>query len=300
MNTFKNEIDFHQFNQHNKNSKRTRIVNENLNKSSNPKKRKRKGHAGKRDKFKYEKLQKLDKSCPTKLSEQKVVDINQSFEKGKNVYFSGKVSAHIGTHKEGDGIVLSAQKDCDVVDDEGHFNGIVGYDNDGNVVFVFTETFCNDHVKCVLVFPTKLETMSISTTTGDDVEFHYSVRTTPVHSWMKWVTVKRSLLIKEGDDDGKLMGLFADRRFKKEDIIGVYLGKFRKEMEIHAYQLGNIDAVKGLGGKPYMGMHFMNDPNIDTEMKTKINISPNALGWNNGEVKATTPIIEGEEFLLDY
>ena len=37
MNTFKKEIDFHQFNQHNKNSKRTKIVNECLKKASNPK-----------------------------------------------------------------------------------------------------------------------------------------------------------------------------------------------------------------------------------------------------------------------
>ena len=100
------------------------------------------------------------------------------------------------------------------------------------------------------------------------------------------------------------MGLFADRPFEKEEIIGVYLGKFEKETEIHegnyAYQIGNIDAVKGLGGKPYMGMYFMNDPNISTEMETEINISPNALGWFTGEVTATTPIIKGEEFLLDY
>ena len=50
--------------------------------------------------------------------------------------FSGKESVHISTHKEGDGIVHSAEKYCFVVDDEGHFNGIVGYDNGGNVVFV--------------------------------------------------------------------------------------------------------------------------------------------------------------------
>jgi hypothetical protein len=82
------------------------------------------------------KLQKLDESVSTKLCEQKVVNIERSFDQKKNVFFSGKVSAHIGTHKEGDGIVLSAQKDCVVVDDEGHFNGIIGYDKDGNVVFV--------------------------------------------------------------------------------------------------------------------------------------------------------------------
>ena len=43
---------------------------------------------------------------------------------------------HISTHKEGDGIVHSAEKYCFVVDDKGLFNGIVGYDNGGYVVFV--------------------------------------------------------------------------------------------------------------------------------------------------------------------
>jgi hypothetical protein len=101
--------------------------------------------------------------------------------------------------------------------------------------------------------------MSISTTTGDDVQ--YFVWTTLEHSLIKWVTVKQSLLMKESDNNENLMGLFAEKRFKKKEIIGVYLGKFEKETEIHesnyAYQIGNIDAVKGLGGKPYMGMHFM-------------------------------------------
>ena len=60
-----------------------------------------------------------------------------------------------------------------------------------------------------------------------------------------------------------MMGLFAERCFSKEDYIGVYLGKFNKETDPHkgdyAYQLGNLDAETGLGGKPYMGMHNMND-----------------------------------------
>ena len=108
MNTFKNKTDFHQFNQPNKNSKRTNIVTECLKKASNPKKKQRKGNARKREKFKNVKLQKLNKSVSTKLCEQKVVDIKRSFDQKQNVYFSGKVSAHIGTHKEGDGIVLLA------------------------------------------------------------------------------------------------------------------------------------------------------------------------------------------------
>ena len=63
--------------------------------------------------------------------------------------------------------------------------------------------------------------------------------------------MKRSLLIKKGDDDGKLMGLFTDKRFFKDEIIGIYLGKFRKETEDvsdYGYQVGHIDAVQGLDG----------------------------------------------------
>jgi len=62
------------------------------------------------------------------------------------------------------------------------------------------------------------------------------------------------------------MGLFADRRFQKDDIIGIYLGKFRKEMyEMcdagdYGYQLSHLDGKQGLDGKHYMGMYFMNDP----------------------------------------
>ena len=64
--------------------------------------------------------------------------------------------------------------------------------------------------------------------------------------------------------------------------------------------MGNLDAETGLGGKPYMGMHYMNDPNIHEEEVTKINVNPNAVGWLGGGVTATTSIIEGEEFLLVY
>ena len=56
--------------------------------------------------------------------------------------------------------------------------------------------------------------------------------------------------MKESDKNENLMGLFAEKRFKKKEIIGVYLGKFEKETEIHesnyAYQIGNIDAVKSV------------------------------------------------------
>ena len=36
---------------------------------------------------------------------------------------------------------------------------------------------------------------------------------------MKWVTVKQSSLLKGGVNNGKMMGLFADRRFKREILL---------------------------------------------------------------------------------
>jgi len=84
------------------------------------------------------------------------------------------------------------------------------------VIDEYTAKFCNDHVKCVTVFPVSLVSMSISATPGDDVQFKYSVRTSPEHSWKPWVTVKPSLLIKKSDGDGILMG-----QFFLNDIIGI-------------------------------------------------------------------------------
>ena len=87
----------------------------------------------------------------------------------------------------------------------------------------------------------------------------------------------------------------------QRDIIGIYLGKYNKETNPHkgayAYQFGNIDAKRGLDGKPFMGMHFMNDPNLkDDQMK----FIPNVVGWDDCEMIATTSIIEEDELLLEY
>ena len=77
---------------------------------------------------------------------------------------------------------------------------------DAEEIDQFTKKFCIDHVKCVKVFPVNLVSFSTNATTGDDVEFQYFVRTTRKHSWLKWVTVKQSLLLKGGVNDGKMMG----------------------------------------------------------------------------------------------
>ena len=84
------------------------------------------------------------------------------------------------------------------------------------------------------------------------------------------------------------------------EIIGLYLGKFKKEMDYvgdYGYQLGHIDAVQGLDGKAFMGMLFINDPCLGGKQK---NIHPNAVGWDTCEVTATIIVNEGEEILLSH
>ena len=121
-------------------------------------------------------------SKPKSESNQNITKTNKTYNKK----ITTKKAKHNSKMSDIQQLFLSTSKALTVLLD----NAIEGKANSKLVIDVFTETFCNDHVKCVLVFPTKLETMSISTTTGDDVEFQYFVRTTPVHSWMKWVTVK--------------------------------------------------------------------------------------------------------------
>lgn len=96
------------------------------------------------------------------------------------------------------------------------------------------------------------------------------------------------------------MGLFANRRFETGEIIGVYLGIFREDMSDegeYGYQFLHIDAEQGLGGKPYLGMHFMNDPTLGRSEKE---YTPNTYVFNDCLTKAVAPIDEGEEMLLEY
>jgi len=82
--------------------------------------------------------------------------------------------------------------------------------------------------------------------------------------------------------------------------IGVYLGIFREEMSDegeYEYQFQHIDAEHGLGGKPYLGMHFMNDPTLGRLEKE---CTPNAYVFNDCLTKTVAPIDKGEEMLLEY
>ena len=76
-------------------------------------------------------------------------------------------------------------------------------------------------------------------------------------------------------------GLFAGRKFSKEDVIGIYLGEYNpilsKEDDPdvpstdNVYTLDDIDAKCGMYGECFMGLHLCNDPclleNDDTSKK---------------------------------
>jgi hypothetical protein len=85
-----------------------------------------------------------------------------------------------------------------------------------------------------------------------------------------WFVVKSSTLENAG------LGLFANRKFAKNEVIGLYTGKFlsdqeiaQKKISIYAIRSGElkqyIDPKNGIGckqGLPYYGMalHMINDP----------------------------------------
>jgi len=126
------------------NSKRTRVVNESIIEHSNldedPRKNRKKSFRRKKsqsksNKFKETKLQGMDVAYPTDESMTKATAIIKLLDAQKYVFFSGKESAYINNHKKNDGHILSAHKDCVVVDDK-EFIGIIGYDDNGNVMFI--------------------------------------------------------------------------------------------------------------------------------------------------------------------
>ena len=96
------------------------------------------------------------------------------------------------------------------------------------------------------------------------------------------------------------MGLFAERRFSKEDYIGVYLGKFDKKTDPHkgdyAYQLGNLDAETGLGGKPYMGLGFLSVIQRVKVILTSYVTSDDIML----QFYITSPVNPSNESLMDY
>ena len=125
---------FCEYKQNTINSERMRIVNESNTQHSNHDANLVKKRS---DVRKEEKLNGMEKVFPTDTSTIKAMGIKKILDKSSITFFSEKEEADIGNHEENDGGVLSAVSDCIILDDEKNaFNGIIGFDEKDNVVFI--------------------------------------------------------------------------------------------------------------------------------------------------------------------
>ena len=78
------------------------------------------------------------------------------------------------------------------------------------------------------------------------------------NKWSPWFQVRKSDFVCQGDH--KCYGLFALREFKKDEILGLYMGTLvddNAEKENGNYRFHNLNPRKNTS---YMGMHYINDP----------------------------------------
>ena len=85
---------------------------------------------------------------------------------------------------------------------------------------------------------------------------------------LPWFVLKESVVATSTDSKGVQYGLFANRVFKKDDLLGVYLGvisPISSKEPLPTHQFRNLDAKKGENSvcPLYLGMHIMNDPNFN-------------------------------------
>ena len=121
----------------------------------------------------------------------------------------------------------------------------------------------------------------------------------------KWVCIKKSDVAKSKTKK-KEMGLFACRHFKKESMVGIYMGikvDRNNVPENKDYVLGDIDAGK-VEKRAFMGMHFINDPTFGFEKGTKEYEQQESLAnvefRTRGNVIAKKNIYIGDEILGVY
>jgi hypothetical protein len=132
-----------------------------------------------------------------------------------------------------------------------------------------------------------------------------------------WFVVKQSNLENAG------FGVFADRKFQKQEAMGLYLGQFLSKTEVDAgetsqYSIKSIclgqyvDAKRGfisIDSTPYygMGVHMINDP-LFTESSTELTKKEQAVRkklinstiYDNLLLYATRDITPGEEIYVQY
>lgn len=78
------------------------------------------------------------------------------------------------------------------------------------------------------------------------------------NKWSPWFQVRKSDFVCQGDHT--CYGLFALREFKKDEILGLYMGTLvddNAEKENGNYRFHNLIPRKNTS---YMGMHYINDP----------------------------------------
>jgi hypothetical protein len=127
-------LGFCEYKQKTINSERTRIVNESNIQQSNHDANLVKKRS---DVRKEMKLKDMERVIPTDESMSKAKVIKKIIDKEPITFFSGKDTTDIGKHLKNDGCVLSAVSDCIILDDEkSDFNGIIGFDEKDNVVFI--------------------------------------------------------------------------------------------------------------------------------------------------------------------
>jgi hypothetical protein len=115
------------------------------------------------------------------------------------------------------------------------------------------------------------------------------------------------LTIKASTLRGANLGIFAARDYNKGSIVAMYCGKSIgatkqkvNDMVIRTWDEGE-DLWKALRKESWMGVHFMNDPNLGvrSDRKKKKNVY-NVEVEHNLLVKAIADIKKGDELFLDY
>ena len=118
--------------------------------------------------------------------------------------------------------------------------------------------------------------------------------------------VMKELVVAKSSDGIIQYGLFTNRTFKKGDFLGVYLGElsrissFGPDVPLPTHQFKILDAKKGKKDvyPLYLGVHFINDPNLDDKLK-KVN-QCNAVIGSDYKAVASKYMKKNIEILIDY
>ena len=138
------------------------------------------------------------------------------------------------------------------------------------------EKFIKEEINCDIQWKMvqKIDMMNQDIMEPKEPEYELSILGLP------WFVVKESMVAKSTDGIMQY-GLFTNRTFKKDEVIGIYLGNLaprtmeESNIPLPTHQLKNMDAR---GGKKkihplYLGLHFINDPNyIDCNNKYLNNV----------------------------